>query len=284
MLLNNHTYLIDRKGFVLPFVLAFAMIILIFAFSLIFMAQTEYKLTNKFVDYSIAEQIAESGVEQALFYLKSNLKTNSQMLEAMKNELESDIPIPVLAKDEIRDMAESSGTYDLELKVSYQPMPSPFPNMGVYSGDVRIQSRGIYVTPLGEMVKKQVLAVYAVRAVNLGIVAPEHSLFLRDKEHLNYNFEDNFDPSDLNVMGGDVYVENGITAELSDYNKRRMIEKGELTWQEYYYMDHPQNTQGLADGGVDFLDADQVEYKRYGIFRKFKLFGREVKEKYSTRK
>ena len=48
------------------------------------MAQTEYKLTNKFVDYSIAEQIAESGVEQALFYLKSNLETNSKMLEAMK--------------------------------------------------------------------------------------------------------------------------------------------------------------------------------------------------------
>ena len=74
MILNNHTYLIDRKGFVLPFVLAFAMIILIFAFSLIFMAQTEYKLINKFVDYSIAEQIAESGVEQALFYLKVTWK------------------------------------------------------------------------------------------------------------------------------------------------------------------------------------------------------------------
>ena len=39
-----------------------------------------------------------------------------------------------------------------------------------------------------------------------------------------------------------------------------------------------------ADGGVDFLDTDQVEYKRFGIFRKFKIFyGREVKEKYSTK-
>ena len=46
-------------------------------------------------------------------------------------------------------------------------------------------------------------------------------------------------------MGGDVYVENGITAELSDYNKRRMIEKGELTWQEYYAWDRPPNTQAL---------------------------------------
>ncbi len=283
MVLTYKAAIANRRGMILPFVLAFAMIVLIFAFSLIFMVQTEHKLTNKFVDHSIAEQIAESGVEQALFYMKSDLETNSKMLQAMKEELESDIPIPVMAKDEIREMAGTSGTYDLELKVSYEPTPSPFPGMGVYSGDVRIQSRGIYITSLGEIVKKQVLAVYAVRAVNLGIVAPDHSLFLRDKEHLNYNFEDNFDPSDLNVMAGDVYVENGLTAELSDYNKRRMIEKGELTWQEYYYMDHPPNTQGLADGGVDFLDADQVEYKRYGIFRKFKIFGREVKEKYSTK-
>lgn len=275
--------LTDKAGFILPFVLAFTMIVLVFAFSLIFMIQTENKLTNKYVDYSIAEQIAESGVEQVMFYMKSDLETNTDLLTAMREEAEQEISIPDVAKEEIRAMSPAKGLYDLELKVSYVPTPSPYPGMGVYSGDVRIQSRGMYITPLGETFKKQILAVYAVRAVNLGIVAPDHSLFIRDKEHLNYNFEDNFDPSDLNVMGGDVYIENGITAELSDYNKRRMIEKGELTWQEYYYMDHPQNTMGLADGGVDFLDADQVEYKRYGIFRKFKIFGREVKEKYSAK-
>ncbi len=154
MVLTHKNCLGDRQGFILPFVLAFAMLVLVFAFSLIFMVQTEHKLTNKFVDYSIAEQIAESGVEQALFYLKSDLETNSRMLEAMKQELDSDIPIPVSAKDEIREMGESSGTYDLELKVSYESTPSPFPGMGVYSGDVRIQSRGIYITSLGEIVKK----------------------------------------------------------------------------------------------------------------------------------
>ena len=52
----------------------------------------------------------------------------------MKEELESDIPIPVLAKDEIREMGESSETCDLELKVNYEDNSISIPDMGVYSG------------------------------------------------------------------------------------------------------------------------------------------------------
>jgi len=37
------------------------------------------------------------------------------------------------------------------------------------------------------------------------------------------------------------------------------------------------------DGGVDFLESENVEYERYGIFRQFKIFGNPQKEKYSSK-
>lgn len=263
-------------------VLILGVVVLILAFGLIFMVQTESKLTNKFVDYTIAEQIAQTGVEQTLYYIKTDKDLNNRLIELMKDELEGALEVPESAIYEAQSLS-SAGKYDLTLQVEYVPTESPYPGMGVYTGDIRIVSQGSYTNNLAQVSKREILAVYSVRAVNLGLIAPDHSLFIREREHLNYNFEDNFDPSDLGVFQGDVYIENGLTAELSDYNKRKMIEKGELTWQEYYYMDHPQETTGLADGGVDFLDCETIEYSRFGVYRKFKIFGADQKETYSKK-
>jgi len=273
----------SKKGFALPVVLVLGAIILVVSMALVFLVQTESKLTNKFVDFSIAEQVAESGIEQALFYLKSDLETHKKLIEAMQADAPVRLELPPSLKDEMRLAQSNLGQVDIEMRVQYEPKPSPYPGEGVYTGDIRIQARGLYTNPLGDQVRKQILAVYGVQAVQMGIIAPEHALFIREKSHLNYQFEDSIEPSDLSIFTGDVFIKNGMTAELSDWNKRRMIEKGELTWQEYYYMDHPPTSQGLADGGVDFLDAETIEYERYGVFRQFKIFGNPVKETYSQK-
>jgi len=275
--------LFSRRGIALPVVLVLGAIILVLSMALIFLVQTESKLVNRYVEDSIAEQVAESGVEQALFYLKSNLDTHKKFLDALVAESNERLPMPSKLKEEIRELHEGSGRFDLELIVDFESTPSPFPGQGVYTGEIRIRSRGIYENSLGRIAQKQILAVYSVRATHMGMVAADHALFVREKEHMNYQFEDSIEPSDLAIFKGDVYIKNGITAELSDWNKRRMIEEGELTWQEYYYMDHPPTSLGLSDGGVDFLDADTIEYERYGVYRQFKMFGQPVKETYSRK-
>ncbi|MBT3785264.1 hypothetical protein HOF92_09830, partial [bacterium] len=270
-------------GIALPVVLVLGAIILVLCMALVFLVQTESKLVNKYVEDSIAEQVAESGVEQALYYLKSHLETHKTFLEALVASSNQRIPMPEKLKTEIRNLYHGSGKFDLELKVDFESTPSPYPDLGVYTGDLRIRSRGIFENTLGRISRKQVLAVYSVKAVHMGMIAPDHALFIREKEHMNYQFEDSIEPSDLAVFKGDVYIKNGITAELSDWNKRKMIEAGELSWQEYYYMDHPSTSMGLSDGGVDFLDAENIEYERYGIYRQFKMFGQPVKETYSRK-
>jgi hypothetical protein len=278
-----HTYEFNgRTGFVLPLVLVLGSIVLLLAFALVFMVQTESKLTNKYVDYSIAELVAESGVNQTLFYLKSHRETNKQLVDAMRNGVTAEISLPDELKEEVTQLSFGRGSVAVNINVNYVPAPSPYPDEGHYNGDIRIESLGIYANPVGDIAQKKILAVYGVQAMYMGIVAPDHALFLREEEHLNYRFEDSIEPSDLHVYNGDVYIKNGITAELSDYNKQRMIEKGELTLEEYYYMDHPSTSLGLADGGVDFLDSDVVEYENNGILRKFTIFGQEVTEKYAN--
>lgn len=272
-----------RRGLALPIVLVLGAIIIVLSMALIFMVQTESKLVNRYVEDSIAEQIAESGIEQALFYLKSDLDTHKKFLDALVNNSNQTLPMPEKLKNEIQALHQGRGRYDLQLSVEFQSTPSPYPDLGYYTGDIRIRSRGIYENSIGRIAQKQILAIYAVQATEMGMVAPDHSLFVREKEHLNYQFEDSIEPSELAVFAGDVYMKNGITADLSDWNKRRMIEKGELTWQEYYYMDHPPTSLGLSDGGIDFLDADTIEYERYGVYRQFKMFGQPVKEVYSRK-
>jgi hypothetical protein len=199
----------------------------------------------------------------------------------MRTETMAEFTAPDKLKEEIRLLRAGRGRSEVELQVSYEPQPSPYPDEDFYTGDLRIRARGQYVNPQGELFQKQVLAVYGVTGMYLGIVAPDHALFIREKEHLNYNFEDSVMPSSLSIYNGDVYIKEGMTAELSDYNKRRMIEKGELTWEEYYYMDHPPSSYGLYAGGIDFLDSNNVEYENNGIFRKFNIFGTPVKQVYS---
>ncbi|PCJ19326.1 MAG: hypothetical protein COB02_08025 [Candidatus Cloacimonadota bacterium] len=271
----------NLKGFVFPLVLVLAVITLVGMTSVLFFAQSESKLTNKFVDYMLAERIADSGVEQALFYLKSDKDLNAQLIDLMRSNSDGELTIPDILKTEVAMLGNGHGTNSLEIEVNYIYTPPPFDDGGVYTGDVQILSTGIYTNSLHQTVKRQIEAIYGVRALYLGIVAPKHALFVREDENLNYNFEDDIDPSELKVLNGDVFIENGITAELSDYLLRKLIDKNELTYDEYYYIDHPPTSYGLDKGGIDFLDAGQIEYEKNGIFRKFNVFGRPVKEKYA---
>ncbi|MCJ8347682.1 hypothetical protein MJH12_19265 [bacterium] len=272
---------IGSKGFVFPLVIVLAAITFVGMSAVLFFAQTESKLTNKFVDYMLAERIADSGVEQALFYLKSDKVLNAALIDLMREEKDGELSLPDVLKTEIAMLGNGKGINGIEITVNYIYVPSPYPDGGVYTGDIQITSTGIYTNSLNQTVKRQIEAIYGVRALYLGIVAPKHALFIREKENLNYNFEDDINPSEMKILNGDVYIKNGITAELSDYIIRKMIDKNELTWDEYYYIDHPPSSYGLDKGGIDFLDSQQIEYEKFGIFRKFNVFGQPVKEKYS---
>ncbi len=258
-----------------PVVLVLGVIMLILAYSLVFLAHSENKLTNRYVEYMQAEQIADAGVEQALFYLKSHAGLNEQLVRALEAGTEEEFTFPDELYEEIQKLS-SSARHELKLQVRLEPTTPAWPGQGVYTGNLRILSTGTVWNRANQVFSRQIDAVYASKAMYMGIIAPDHGLFIREKEHMNYRFEDSIEPSDLRVLNGDVYVKNGITAELSDYITRKMIEKGELTWEEYYYMDHPPKSTGLMDGGVDFLESDRVEYERYGVFRKFNMFGQEM--------
>lgn len=271
----------NSKGFVFPLVLVLAVITFIGMSAMLFFAQSESKLTNKFVDYMLAERIADSGVEQALFYLKSDKELNGQLIDLMRSNEDGELTLPAVIQQEIQMLGNGRGINNIEIKANYIYVPAPYDD-GVYTGDVQILSTGIYTNSLNQTVKRQIEAIYGVKALYLGIVAPKHALFIREKENLNYNFEDDIDPSEMKILNGDVFVKNGISADLSDYLLRKMIDKNELTWDEYYYIDHPPTSYGLDKGGIDFLDAGQIEYEKNGVFRKFNVFGRPVKEKYAA--
>ena len=236
------------------------LVVFLLAFGLMGVLRNEVRLTANMRDGLVAFYMAEAGLEQAQFVLKRDLSRNDEFMNAMLSSSEYEMTIPE------RDLAELgtlpvSGTGQVKVQVRYEPDESiDVPNGAV--GRIIIRSQGVYETPQGLIAKRQVRGVFKITAVNLGIVAPEHGLFVRDSRAQVFQVPNfSLDVRDLAVMGGNVYLSGGMRAELtSNLIHKEFRPMGELGIMDLGY--DAFNLAGWLSGGMNFTHSRVIEYDR----------------------
>ncbi|MBI2945555.1 MAG: hypothetical protein HYY25_15280 [Candidatus Wallbacteria bacterium] len=262
-----------RSAFALAIIVGVLVIVLFIAFVIHSLSRAELRLTTGFVDHQMAFQLAEAGLEQALFALKSDLATNRGLLAAIEGETPTEIDFGRGVTHELESLVESPSLGDVFLWARYDPEQGNAPNIGDYRvGRLTVRSQGVYTNAQGYQARRQVKMVTKVTGINLGIVAPDHGLFVRDPLPVEYRVPSlAFDVRDFSVMGGNAYLENGLHAELTEYLMNRefrpMKQVGffDLGYDTFNFF-------SIFNGGVNLTHSRQVEYKANGITRKYYKF------------
>lgn len=252
-------------------------ILLIVFFTAMFvqsLARNEARLTAGFVDHQIAFQLAESGIEQGLFALKANLATNQLLHDAMVSEVPTEIQFTPAATEELGLLIDEPAEGEVRLRGFYEPQdPEESASVGDFRiGRLTLHSLGIYTNPQGRRARRQIRVTAKVTGLNLGIVAPDHGLFVRDPLKTFFKVPSfALDVRDIKVMGGDVYIENGINAELTEHvineefrpmHQLGFFDLGVDVW----------NLASLFNGGLNLTHSRRVEYKQGGITREYYKF------------
>lgn len=273
------------------------------AFYVSTMVQAESRLTATFIDGVVALQLAEAGVDQALYYLKKETATNAQLRSAFENGEASVITfdsVPQFAS-ELAHLVSGEGTGRARVEARFEPLKvQELEDIKdkVRLGHLIIQSQGVYTNPQKGVTKRQVRAVSKVLGANNLIVAPEHGYFSRDPRPQVYHVPSlPLDARDFSVKGGKIYLENGMDVELTEY----LMGKEFRPLREVGFMDlgyDSFNFFTMFNGGVNFTHSTEIGYwqnpmhalgvvKRYFKFRPEGVFGpgnawEPVEEPYRT--
>lgn len=245
------------------------MVVFLLAFGLLGIVRNESRITASFVDGKVAYQLAEAGVEQALFALKTDLKSNRALVDALLAEAPTTFEFDSVVTDQLADIV-SEGKGEVRLRCDYEPDEGNSTNDGKV-GRLTIHSLGIFHTPQGFKAKRQLRVVTRVVGTDLSIVAPEHGLFIRDPRKIAYTVPGwTWDARDFAVMGGSIYFESGMACELTEYiMSKEFRPMGEVGFLDMGY--DAWNFATLFSGGVNFTHSRVMEYGPHGqsITRKY---------------
>ncbi len=251
------------------FLLAVGVIAVVFVLlmGVMTLVRQEVRFSSAFLDAEKAFQLAESGVEQALFHLKSRMRYDSRLVDALTGMEKTVIRFPASLCRETASIV-GPGRGEVEIWAEFEPVEEVVPGKGVV-GRLVLHSRGTCLSARGVKVSRQVRAVYRITGVNLGIVAPEHGLFVREREHLYYQVPGfTLDARDLAVYGGKVYIKNGMACELTEH----IIDEEFRPMGELGFMDLGYDTFNLStffSGGVNFCHSEVIEYETRPVTRKY---------------
>jgi hypothetical protein len=274
------------RGVILVFVVV-AMIFVSFAVALYVstMVLQESRLTATYIDGVIALNLAEAGVDQALYTLKKEKAgqpgvraPRSQLADALEAGREVTIRFvePAFYQDLSRLVPAGHGSGTVRVEAEFVPDSNPaitaIDPSKIRLGLLTIHSQGIYTNPQKGVVKRQIRVVTRVLGTNLLVVAPEYGFFSRDPRNQVYHVPSlALDARDFDVRGGNVYIENGMGIELTEH----LMSKEFRPLREVGFLDLGYDTFNfftLFNGGVNFTHSKEIEFLRNGIQRRYFQF------------
>ena len=255
-----------RRGVILVFIVI-GMIFISFAiaFYVSTMVRQESRLTATFIDGVVALQLAEAGVDQALYYLKKEQATNAALRAALENGQASKLSFDKLPGfyQELKRLVSGEGQGEVKVEASWEPDKVPQLDdlqSKVRLGKLVIQSEGVYTNPQKGVTRRQVRVVTRVLGTNMLIVAPDHGFFSRDPRPQFYKVPAlPLDARDFSVKGGKVYIENGFDAEITE----NLMGKEFRPLREVKFMDlgyDSFNFLTLFNGGANFTHSTEIGY------------------------
>lgn len=256
-----------RRGVAIFVVFGALGILFLLAIGVATLTRHEGRLTGAFVEGQIAFQLAEAGVEQALFVLKKDLETNRELARAMVSIEPVDLTFPASATSELGALAPPGGGAQVEISARYEPI-FEVGDTG-RTGNLTIHSQGTYHTPQGLRAVRKVGATFRVVGEDLSPVAPDHGLMIRDRFHHQFFAPSlSLDSRDFVVRGGDLHIENGMSIELVEnvindefrpMGELGLLDLGYDTW----------NVFNIFSGGVNFTHSRNMTFGKRNITRKY---------------
>ncbi len=267
----------NKKGIALFVVLAIIGVVGIATTGMIAFMRGEVSHSENYVDSTIALLLAEAGVEEALFTVKSQMNDVENPIYALitkqdEGSIEVDLTRlskgddncpPLVAGGEVK----ATVAWQLDRKAVEELVNKGVPREIARQGTLTINSMGTFQKTKKQVeVKKTLKALLLKGAMNsnaLGMIAPEHGLYFNNGNRDSFQIEDFdfWDPWSFTVLGGKTYMKEGMVADLPKWLMLTKM-KDEL--------EHPFLDMGIGwtgyQGGAD-LSQTQLEYSNTAITR-----------------
>lgn len=247
-----------RRGVALFVMIGTFVVLFLLAFGVASLSRQELRLTGAFVEGEVAFQVAEAGLEQAMYLLKNDLNSNRQLARAMVDVEGHEIRFDGPQMRDLGDLAPPGGEVEAKVWGRYEPVEEVGATGRV--GTLVLHSRGSYTSPQGRTAVRQVKVRYQIKGEDLSPVAPDHGLLIRDPRPIEY-YADAFtlDMRDFSVWGGDIYLEGGWGIELTEnVINREFRPMGELGLLDFGYG----GPLGIFQGGVNLTHSRVMEIGR----------------------
>lgn len=276
----------NRSGLALFFTMCTIGVISIIVYGMIYFMRGEVYHSENYVDSTISLLLAEAGVEETLFTVKSQMNNPENAfynLITKQDEGSVDVDLSRLSagNKSVAPIVEGGTvkarlTWQLDQKAFEDLVAQGVPREIARQGIITVNSQGSFHRTRKQVeVKKTLKAMLLKGPLNanaVGMVAPSHGLYLNKAKQDSFKVEnyDFWDPWGFIVKGGKAYMKDGAKVDLP---KWLMLTKMR---QE---LEHPWLDMGIGltgwNGGADFTETEleytanpvnRAYYKWQGIF------------------
>ena len=287
------------------FTIATIMVISILVYGMIFFMRGEVHLSENYVDSTCALLLAEAGVEESLFTIKTQMndpKNPIYDLITKKDEGTIDIDLGHL-EGKTQGISPLIQNGKVKARVSWKHDPAAtkalvdkgLPANAAREGILTIDSRGAFNQTKKQVQVKKTLKAVLMQATfpgnSLGMIAPDHGLYFNEAKRDSFKIVPNdfFDPWGFRVDGGKVFMKEGAKIDLS---------KWLIMTKLYGEMEHPWLDRGIGgfpswfNGGTDLSGAKSIEFSNEQVSRVYekwlgwanfpRLWGRSDGELYNS--
>lgn len=268
-----------KSGIALFFTICTIAVISIIVYGMIYFMRGEVYLSENYVDATISLLLAEAGVEETLFTVKSQMNTPDNPfynLITKQDEGSIDVDLSRLSEGNtsVAPLVQGGSvkarlSWQLDRKAFEDLVAKGVPREIARQGIITINSLGSFQRTRKQVEVKKTLKAMLIKgpltANAVGMVAPTHGLYLNEARHDSFKIEtfDFWDPWGFIVKGGKVYMKDGAKIDLPKWLMLTKM-RNEL--------DHPWLDMGMGwsgwNGGGDFSETE-LEYTDNPINRQY---------------
>ena len=269
-----------RSGIALFFILCAIAIVSIIVYGMVSYMRGEVFLTENYVDSASAFLLAEAGVEEALFTIRSQMnnpenpfykmvtKSDEGQIEVDLAQLEGKVPgvEPIIEGGSVRAVVSWKRDLNIAQELIAQGLPPELAREGL----ITITSRGDFKRTKRQVEVKKAMKGLRVRGPlpgnSVGMIAPEHALYLNKAHHEAFQIKpfDFWDPWGFTVKGGKMYVRDGAKIDLAKWIMLTKMRRE---------LDNPWLDMGIGwtgwTGGGDFSEVNEIEYTNAPVTRRY---------------
>ena len=269
----------NRAGLALFFTICTIGVISIIVYGMIYFMRGEVYHSENYVDSTVSLLLAEAGIEETLFTVKSQMNNPENAFYKLitgQDEGSVDVDLSRLSSGNkaVPPIAEGGSvkarlTWQLDKKAFEDLVAKGVPREIARQGTITINSQGSFHRTRKQVeVKKSLKAMLLKGPLNanaVGMVAPSHGLFLNKANQDSFKIEsfDFWDPWGFFVKGGKTYMKEGVRVDLPKWLMLTRM-RNEL--------EHPWLDMGIGwtgwNGGAD-LSETRIEYTDAAVTRQY---------------